>query len=85
MRFQNNKIHGLSMKSYCNQTHITGGSAHTDANGIKYQKDLSAVGTSSDHGKRYLIARVNSNDQPLYQTERYHFADFTVGYGSNKG
>ncbi|XP_013398557.1 malectin-B [Lingula anatina] len=54
-----------------------GGEAHTDINGIKYQKDMSKVGTPSDYGKSLLIQRVVPQDMILYQTERYHFSSFS--------
>eukprot|EP00794_Sanderia_malayensis_P013980 gene13980-15438_t len=53
-----------------------GGSAHTDLNGVHYQADKLSAGVSSDHGKNIQIARVAPPDQVLYQTERYHVADF---------
>lgn len=49
----------------------SGGEAHTDINGIRYQKDYSMDGIPSDYGKNLVIARVQAQDQILYQTERY--------------
>ena len=54
----------------------SGGSSHTDLNGVHYQADKLSVGISSDYGKSVQIGRVASADQILYQTERYHVADF---------
>lgn len=54
-----------------------GGDAHTDVNGIQYQKDNLKVGISSDYGKHLLsVGRVHPNDYILYQTERYHHSTF---------
>ncbi|CAG9760868.1 unnamed protein product [Ceutorhynchus assimilis] len=55
-----------------------GGEAHTDTNGIRYERDPLAgkIGIASDYGKRLLIGRVPANDQILYQTERYHTSTF---------
>lgn len=55
-----------------------GGDAHTDSNGIRYQKDPldGKQGVSSDYGKRLLIGRAHQNDHILYQTERYHHSTF---------
>ena len=53
-----------------------GGSAHTDLNGVHYQADKLSTGTPSDYGKNLQIGRVAPADQILYQTERYHSADF---------
>lgn len=55
-----------------------GGEAHTDVNGIRYEKDplTGKVGIPSDYGKRLLIGRVPPNDHILYQTERYHTSTF---------
>ncbi|KAL1494016.1 hypothetical protein ABEB36_009689 [Hypothenemus hampei] len=60
-----------------------GGDAHTDTNGIRYEKDplTGKVGIASDYGKRLLIGRVPPNDHILYQTERYHTSTF--GYDLN--
>ena len=49
----------------------SGGDAHTDANGIRYQKDTSDSGIASDFGTSLRIQRIMPQDQPLYQTERY--------------
>jgi len=54
----------------------SGGSSHTDLNGVHYQADKLSVGISSDYGKSVQIGRVAPADQILYQTERYHVADF---------
>lgn len=55
-----------------------GGEAHTDTYGVHYEKDPlhNKVGIASDYGKRLQIARVSTNDQILYQTERYHTNTF---------
>ncbi|XP_058800045.1 malectin-A [Phymastichus coffea] len=55
-----------------------GGDAHTDSYGIHYQRDplMGKVGTASDYGKQLIIGRVNTIDQILYQTERYHHSTF---------
>ncbi|KAJ8680103.1 hypothetical protein QAD02_015890 [Eretmocerus hayati] len=55
-----------------------GGEAHTDRNGIRYSRDPlhGKVGTGSDYGRQLVIGRVNSDDQILYQTERYHHSTF---------
>ena len=54
----------------------SGGSSHTDLNGVHYQADKLSVGIPSDFGKSVQISRVAPADQILYQTERYHVADF---------
>jgi len=54
----------------------SGGGPHTDLNGVHYQADKLSVGTGSDYGKSLLIGRAAPSDQILYQTERYHVADF---------
>lgn len=54
-----------------------GGPRHTDRNGIKYRKDDNIAGVASDYGKGLTIARVPPEDQILYQTERYHYRDFS--------
>lgn len=53
-----------------------GGGAHTDLNGVHYQADKLSIGTASDFGKTLQIDRASPADQVLYQTERYHVADF---------
>ncbi|CAH0554655.1 unnamed protein product [Brassicogethes aeneus] len=55
-----------------------GGEAHTDAYGIRYERDPlhGKIGIASDYGKRLLIGRVPPNDYILYQTERYHTSTF---------
>ncbi|KAH1009303.1 hypothetical protein HUJ04_001675 [Dendroctonus ponderosae] len=55
-----------------------GGEAHTDSNGIRYERDPLAgkVGIASDYGKFLVIGRVPANDHILYQTERYHTSTF---------
>ncbi|CRL01100.1 CLUMA_CG014287, isoform A [Clunio marinus] len=54
-----------------------GGEEHIDSNGIKYEKDVLKVGTSSDFGKNLPnIARVSQSDEIIYQTERYHTSTF---------
>ena len=53
-----------------------GGDAHTDVNGIRYQRDVLTTGISSDFGRSLMIQRVPPQDQILYQTERYHTATF---------
>lgn len=55
-----------------------GGEAFTDSNGIRYRKDYSTDGTSSDYGKALDIKRVPAQDKILYQTERY--STETFGY-----
>lgn len=54
-----------------------GGQRHTDVNGIKYKRDDNEAGVASDFGKGLTIARVHPQDQVLYQTERYHYRDFS--------
>lgn len=54
-----------------------GGGRHTDVNGIRYRRDESDAGVASDFGKGLTIARVPPEDQILYQTERYHYRDFS--------
>ncbi|XP_057295354.1 malectin-A-like [Hydractinia symbiolongicarpus] len=49
---------------------------HTDLNGVHYQTDKLSIGTASDYGKSLQIDRAAPSDQILYQTERYHVADF---------
>ncbi|XP_055681720.1 malectin-B [Lutzomyia longipalpis] len=56
-----------------------GGESHVDRHGITYERDplMGKVGTASDYGKNiHLIARVPDADKILYQTERYHTANF---------
>lgn len=53
-----------------------GGGAHTDLNGVHYQADKLSIGTASEFGKNLQIDRASPADQVLYQTERYHVADF---------
>ncbi|XP_015510139.1 malectin-A [Neodiprion pinetum] len=55
-----------------------GGEAHVDSIGVRYMKDplMGKIGTASDYGKQLIIGRVNSVDQILYQTERYHHSTF---------
>lgn len=55
-----------------------GGDAHVDSFGIRYERDplQGKVGTSSDYGKQLIIGRAQSQDQLLYQTERYHHSTF---------
>ncbi|VDN19381.1 unnamed protein product [Gongylonema pulchrum] len=54
-----------------------GGPAHTDVYGIHYEADPLRIGTASDYGIRLPIMKVDPHDAILYQTERYHTADFT--------
>ena len=54
----------------------SGGSSHTDLTGVHFQADKLSVGIPSDFGKNVQIGRVAPADQILYQTERYHVADF---------
>lgn len=55
-----------------------GGEGHVDVHGIHYKRDPlnGKVGTSSDFGRRLIIARSPPEDQILYQTERYHHSKF---------
>ena len=53
-----------------------GGNIHEDKYGIRYQKDMLQEGIASDYGKNMEIFRVPSEDQILYQTERYHTETF---------
>lgn len=55
-----------------------GGGAFTDSHGIFYDADPleGKLGTSSDFGKQLKIGRVSEDDEPLYQTERYHTDSF---------
>lgn len=59
-----------------------GGPAHTDSSGVKYRADPleGKVGIASDFGKRYLMGRVEPQDQILYQTERYNHRDFAYDF-----
>lgn len=64
-----------------------GGPAHTDIYGIHYEKDplQGRVGTASDYGKQLvMIGRVNSKDEILYQTERYHHSTFGYDIPANR-
>lgn len=56
----------------------SGGEAHTDSYGIRYERDplMGKVGTASDYGKQLIIGRINTMDQIIYQTERYHHSTF---------
>lgn len=67
-------VHGLEVIYAIN----AGGEAHSDSYGIRYLRDplMGKVGTASDYGKQLIIGRVNSVDQILYQTERYHHSTF---------
>jgi hypothetical protein len=53
-----------------------GGDVHVDSNGIRYQRDMAKVGFASEHGRSLNIRRIPPQDQILYQTERYHIANF---------
>lgn len=55
-----------------------GGESHTDYWGVHYDKDplTGKVGTASSYGKQLVIGRVPTEDQILYQTERYHHSTF---------
>ena len=53
-----------------------GGDAHTDVNGIHYERDAATVGTASEFGRGSPIRRIAEADQILYQTERYHTNTF---------
>lgn len=56
-----------------------GGEEHTDRHGIRYEADPlhGVIGTASAYGKQLLmIGRVPQSDEILYQTERYHTANF---------
>jgi len=53
-----------------------GGEAHLDSLGVRYSADPLNVGTASDYGRQLIIGRVGQQDQPLYQTERYHTGTF---------
>lgn len=53
-----------------------GGDSHVDSYGVRYQKDPSKQGITSDFGKRLDIHRVDFTDQILYQTERYSHSSF---------
>lgn len=55
-----------------------GGDAFTDINNIHYDQDplQDKIGTASDFGKQLTIGRVPEWDENLYQTERYHSANF---------
>ncbi|CAF1013344.1 unnamed protein product [Brachionus calyciflorus] len=55
-----------------------GGESYTDGNGIRYRRDYLTEGTASDYGRGLDIKRVNAQDKPVYQTERY--AAETFGY-----
>lgn len=43
----------------------------------RYNRDPLNIGEASDYGKTMTIGRVAAQDQVLYQTERYHNADFS--------
>lgn len=56
-----------------------GGEEHRDVNGILYARDplMDKVGIASDYGRQLLsIGRLQSQDEYLYQTERYHTSTF---------
>ncbi|XP_014674267.1 PREDICTED: malectin-B-like [Priapulus caudatus] len=56
-----------------------GGDAHVDIHGVRYERDPlpdDSVGIPSEYGKQLTIQRVVGQDQILYQTERYHDANF---------
>ncbi|XP_075774673.1 malectin-like [Pelodiscus sinensis] len=57
-----------------------GGEAHVDVNGIHFRRDPleGRVGRASDYGVKLPILRSNTEDQILYQTERYN--EETFGY-----
>lgn len=62
-----------------------GGEAHTDIQGITYQKDLLRVGVASDYGRSLqMIQRVLPQDQIVYQTERYHTTNFAYEVPINR-
>jgi len=54
-----------------------GGKEHVDIHGIRYKGDQQKMGVASDYGSRLVIGRVAMEDMILYQTERYHFDDFS--------
>jgi hypothetical protein len=54
-----------------------GGDRHVDSNGIRYRRDDNEAGVASDYGKGLSIGRAPPQDQILYQTERYHYRDFS--------
>ncbi|XP_033123278.1 malectin-A-like [Anneissia japonica] len=54
----------------------SGGEAHTDENGIRYNEDTLTTGIISDFGRNMQINRVRPEDMILYQTERYHYETF---------
>ncbi|CAL8107649.1 unnamed protein product [Calicophoron daubneyi] len=54
-----------------------GGGSHVDVNGIQYMADPLRIGTSSDYGRSFIISRVPTEDQILYQTEHYHTDGFS--------
>ncbi|ELT91685.1 hypothetical protein CAPTEDRAFT_148335 [Capitella teleta] len=62
----------------------SGGDAHVDVHGIRYQKDFLSDGVASDYGKSLFIQRVAPQDQILYQTERYHTVNFGYEVPVNK-
>ena len=53
-----------------------GGDAHVDIFGVHYQRDWLNVGYASSHGRSIPIRRAATQDQILYQTERYHTTNF---------
>jgi len=68
--------------SYCGEIIYAinaGGEAHTDQDGVQYRRDPleGVVGTASDFGRNLVIGRVATQDQALYQTERYHSESFS--------
>lgn len=55
-----------------------GGDAFTDSHGTFYEEDPldGKTGTASNYGKQLRFGRVSEEDEPLYQTERYHTDSF---------
>ncbi|KAI0982547.1 hypothetical protein GJ496_003880 [Pomphorhynchus laevis] len=56
-----------------------GGSNLVDSNGVHYSEDTNLEGIAVDIGNR-LIARVNAEDQIVYQTERYALNTFSYEF-----
>lgn len=55
-----------------------GDGAFTDSHGIFYEADPleGKIGIASDFGKQMRIGRAREEDEPLYQSERYHTDSF---------
>ncbi|KAG8455812.1 hypothetical protein GDO86_001854 [Hymenochirus boettgeri] len=71
-------VHGAGLADKVIWAVNAGGEAHVDVHGIQYRKDPleGRLGRASDYGMKLPILRSNTEDQILYQTERYNEDSF---------